>query len=63
MVVDDAHLLTGPELRRLTELAGDPSSTIVVAVQPRDHDEDLQALITTIERETATNHVGADVIW
>ncbi|SBS77811.1 Regulatory protein LuxR [uncultured Mycobacterium sp.] len=51
MVIDDAHLLTGAELRRLTELAGEPSSTVVVAVEPRDHDEDLQALITTIERE------------
>ncbi|WP_319436961.1 isoniazid response ATPase/transcriptional regulator IniR [Mycobacterium sp. RTGN5] len=51
VVVDDAHLLSGAELRQLTELAGDPSSTVVVAVQPRDHDEDLQALITTIERE------------
>ena len=51
MVIDDAHLLTGAELRRLTELAGDPSSTVVVAVEPRDHDEDVQALITTIERE------------
>lgn len=51
VVVDDAHLLTGAELHQLTELAADPSSTVVVAVQPRDHDEDLQALITTIERE------------
>jgi DNA-binding NarL/FixJ family response regulator len=51
VVVDDAHLLSGVELRQLTELAGDPSSTVVVAVQPRDHDEDLQALITTIERQ------------
>ncbi|MCX2933859.1 isoniazid response ATPase/transcriptional regulator IniR [Mycobacterium sp. CVI_P3] len=51
VVVDDAHLLAGAELARLTELAGDPSSTVVVAVQPRDHDENLQALITAIERE------------
>lgn len=51
VVIDDAHLLTGTELRALTELAGDPSSTVVVAVQPRVHDEDLQALVTTIERE------------
>ncbi|MBB3604913.1 DNA-binding CsgD family transcriptional regulator [Mycolicibacterium sp. BK556] len=51
VVVDDAHLLAGTELRQLTELAGDPFATVVVAVQPRDHDEDLQALITTIERE------------
>ncbi|BBY63473.1 LuxR family transcriptional regulator [Mycolicibacterium helvum] len=51
VVVDDAHLLAGAEIRQLTELAGDPSSTVVVAVQPRDHDEELQALITAIERE------------
>lgn len=51
VVVDDAHLLDSTELRRLTEVAGDPSATLVVAVQPRDHDEDLQALITAIERE------------
>ncbi|WP_179466498.1 isoniazid response ATPase/transcriptional regulator IniR [Mycolicibacterium vinylchloridicum] len=51
VVVDDAHLLTDNELRLLTELAGEPSSTVVVAVQPRDHNEDLQALITTIERQ------------
>ncbi|OYN81273.1 isoniazid response ATPase/transcriptional regulator IniR [Mycolicibacterium sphagni] len=51
VVVDDAHLLDGTELRRLTEVAGDPSATLVVAVQPRDYDEDLQALITAIERE------------
>lgn len=51
VVVDDAHLLTGAEIRQLTELAGDPSSTVVVAVQPRDHDGELQALITTIERQ------------
>jgi DNA-binding CsgD family transcriptional regulator len=51
VVVDDAHLLAGTELRRLTELAGEPGSTVVVAVQPRDQDDDLRALITTIERE------------
>ncbi len=51
VVVDDAHLLPPVELQRLTELAADPSSTLVVAAQPRDHDEDLQALMTAIERE------------
>lgn len=51
VVVDDAHLLDEADLRRLTEVAADPSSTIVVAVQPREHDEGLQSLITTIERE------------
>lgn len=51
VVVDDAHLLTDKELRQLTDLAGDPSATVVVAVQPRDHDGDLQALMTAIDRE------------
>ncbi|WP_099249373.1 isoniazid response ATPase/transcriptional regulator IniR, partial [Mycobacterium sp. shizuoka-1] len=45
------HLLSSAELRRLTDLAAEPSSTVVVATQPRDQDEDLQALITAIERE------------
>ncbi|MCI4673757.1 isoniazid response ATPase/transcriptional regulator IniR [Candidatus Mycolicibacterium alkanivorans] len=51
VVIDDAHLLTAEELSSLTELAGDPSSTVVVAAQPRDHDESLRALMTAIERE------------
>jgi DNA-binding NarL/FixJ family response regulator len=51
VVVDDAHLLAGTELQRLTQVAGEPASTVIVAVQPRDHDQDLQTLITTIERE------------
>ena len=51
VVVDDAHLLTAEELGRLTELAADPSSTVVVAAQPRDHDERLRVLMTAIERE------------
>jgi DNA-binding NarL/FixJ family response regulator len=38
-------------MQRLTELAAEPSSTIVVAAQPRGQDDDLQALMTTIERE------------
>ena len=51
LVVDDAHLLDGPELQRLSELAAEPSATLVVAAQPRDHDENLQALVTALERE------------
>ncbi|MEZ0358515.1 isoniazid response ATPase/transcriptional regulator IniR [Mycobacterium sp. SA01] len=51
VVVDDAHLLPAVELQRLAAVSADPSSTVVVAVQPRDHDEDLQALMTAIERE------------
>lgn len=51
VVVDDAHLLDRDALHRLTELAAEPSSTVVVAAQARDHDENLQALMTAIERE------------
>lgn len=51
VVVDDAHLLDGAELQRLSELAAEPSATLVVAAQPRDHDENLQALVTALERE------------
>lgn len=51
VVVDDAHLLAPEELHRLAEVAADPSSTLVVATQPREHDENLRALMTAIERE------------
>jgi DNA-binding CsgD family transcriptional regulator/type II secretory pathway predicted ATPase ExeA len=51
VVVDDAHLLAGAELRRLVELVAEPASTVVVGAQPRDHDDELQALMTAIERE------------
>ncbi|MFN8032813.1 MAG: isoniazid response ATPase/transcriptional regulator IniR [Mycobacterium sp.] len=51
VVVDDAHLLTADELRRLTELVAEPSSTVVVATQSRDHDESLRKLMAAIERE------------
>ncbi|AQT78388.1 helix-turn-helix transcriptional regulator [Mycolicibacterium litorale] len=53
IVVDDAHLLDEADLRRLTEVAADPSSTIVVATQPRESDDNLRALATSIEREHA----------
>ncbi|WP_207569461.1 isoniazid response ATPase/transcriptional regulator IniR [Mycolicibacterium rhodesiae] len=58
VVVDDAHLLPAAELQRLTELVADPSSTVVVATQPRDHDEALQALMTAIERERSRIALG-----
>lgn len=53
VVVDDAHLLAADELDRLAELAGDPASTVIVAAQPRDHDERLRVLMAAIERERA----------
>lgn len=58
VVVDDAHLLDEADLRRLTELATDPSATIVVAVQPRESDESLRALTTSIERENGRISLG-----
>ncbi|PND59520.1 helix-turn-helix transcriptional regulator [Mycobacterium sp. ENV421] len=58
VVVDDAHLLPAVELQRLAAVSADPSSTVVVAVQPRDHDEDLQALMTSIERERPRISLG-----
>jgi len=51
VVIDDAHLLTDGELRRLAELVGKQDSTLVVAAEPREHDGDLRALATAIERE------------
>lgn len=51
VVVDDAHLLSAEELSRLTELVDDPTSTVVVAAQPRDHDKHLRVLMAAIERE------------
>ena len=58
VVVDDAHLLTGAEMQRLTEFATEPSSTVVVAAQPRDHDENLQALMTAIDRQRPRISLG-----
>ncbi|MGY4710945.1 isoniazid response ATPase/transcriptional regulator IniR [Mycolicibacterium sp. CBM1] len=51
IVVDDAHLLDEADLIRLAQMAGEPSSTIVVATQSREHDDALRALSTAIERE------------
>ncbi|TGD89207.1 LuxR family transcriptional regulator [Mycolicibacterium sp. CH28] len=51
VVVDDAHLLDDSELRRLTVLAGEPSSTVIIATQPRGNDDNLRTLIAAIERD------------
>lgn len=53
VVVDDAHLLSPAELRRLTDLAADPDVTVVVAAEPREHDPDLRRLTAVMERERA----------
>ncbi|AKK25791.1 isoniazid response ATPase/transcriptional regulator IniR [Mycobacterium sp. EPa45] len=58
VVVDDAHLLTGTDLQRLTELVAEPASTVVVAAQPRDYDDALQALMTAIDRERPRISLG-----
>lgn len=51
VVVDDAHLLPGPDLHRLAELADDPDRTLVVATQPRDHDPLLSRIDAALTRE------------
>ncbi len=51
VVIDDAHLLSGDELGRLTELAGEQDTTLVIATEPRDQDGDLRALTVAIERQ------------
>lgn len=50
VVVDDAHLLDEPGLRRLAELAADPSATIVVAAEAREHQPGLRVLSAALER-------------
>ncbi len=50
VVVDDAHLLAGPELQRLIRLAEDPDRTVVVAAEVRVHHRDLRPLIEALER-------------
>ncbi len=51
VVVDDAHLLGEAELRALAELADDPSRTVVVAAEPREHSAVLRRLTSNLERE------------
>lgn len=51
LVVDDAHLLGDDDLDRLTDLAGDPASTVVIATQALMHRSRLQVLMTVLARE------------
>lgn len=51
VVIDDAHLLSAEELGRLTDLTGDPDSTVIIASEPRESDDALRTLTTAIERE------------
>ncbi len=54
VVVDDAHLLAGPDLQRLTQLAEDSDRTLVVAAELRVHNRDLRTLIEALERRHPT---------
>ncbi|MET0703749.1 MAG: isoniazid response ATPase/transcriptional regulator IniR [Mycobacterium sp.] len=51
LLIDDAHLLSDEELQVLTDRAGDPVATLVVATERHDHRPSLRALATAIERE------------
>lgn len=57
-VVDDAHLLGEAELGALAALADDPSRTVVVAAEPREHSAGLRALASVMERERARITLG-----
>ena len=50
-VVDDGHLLADTQLSALADAAGEPSKTVVVATEPRNHDPALRDLTITMERE------------
>lgn len=58
LVVDDAHLLTDAELRRLTERASDPRATLVVATEAHQHNPALGVLTTAIDRERPRISLG-----
>ena len=51
VVVDDAHLLSTPELTQLLELVGDPAATVVIAAEPLSHQPAVTALRTAMTRE------------
>ena len=58
-VVDDAHLLTEPELSALADWVDDPSATVVIATQPYQHQGALRALTVAMERENPPVLLGA----
>lgn len=58
IVIDDAHLLSGSELRGLTKIVDDSNHPVVVAAEARDHDHDLKALTSALERERARITLG-----
>jgi DNA-binding CsgD family transcriptional regulator len=55
LVVDDAHLLSEPDLRDLTERVADPGATVVVAAEPQ---EQLRELTVAIERDRPRISLG-----
>lgn len=58
VVIDEAHLLDGAELERLTDLVADPAATVVIATQPLAHHPPLRALTTALEREQPAIALG-----
>lgn len=58
IVVDDADLLDDADLDRLAELVADPSTTVVVAVQPLVHRPSLRRLGIALERENPAVALG-----
>ena len=51
VVIDDAHLLDDASLHVLAALADDPTRSIVVAAETRDHDPGIRALAAALERD------------
>ena len=51
VVIDDAHLLSDDDLRRLADSADQSDHAVVVAAQPRHHRPGLAGLAAALERE------------
>lgn len=54
-VIDDAHLLTEPDLLSLTECVADPRTTVVVAAEPQQR---LRQLTVAMERDRPPISLG-----
>jgi DNA-binding CsgD family transcriptional regulator len=59
VVIDDAHLLGGPDLDELADLVSDPATTVVVAAEPLAHHPALAALSTALARQSPVVTLGA----
>ncbi|MEM6105174.1 isoniazid response ATPase/transcriptional regulator IniR [Mycobacterium sp. 050272] len=55
LVIDDAHLLTEPELLCLTDCVADPRTTVVVAAEPQER---LRELTVAMERDRPPISLG-----